>query len=106
MAKSKEVKNLVESAIRMLDEGSWHPCDGGQYKYNGIVVIFHRATRFQPKPFYTVFSDYLGKWQGNLNGCTGRNIGKPLQIYTPEQLQHDRDFNANSTQIIMDALKA
>lgn len=100
-----QIKSLVESAIRMLDDGVWQPANGGEWTaMNGAQVILNVATRFSPRPHYRVIHPLFGVWTGALNGSSGRNIGKPCQLFTAEQVVRDRSFNPQ--QSIMGALRA
>ena len=89
MFDARHVKNLVETAIRLLDRPGWHPKDGGEWKSKDpeAVITFHKGNRFQPKPCYTLCGPEFGLWVGNLNHLTGRNVGKPTQNFTPEQIK-------------------
>lgn len=91
----KIIKGLVDTAKTDLYESGWTPNNGGRWSSNQIncVVIFKSPTRFFPGS-YTVWTED-GKFQGNLNGPKGSKIGKPQQIYTPDQISFfDPDWKA------------
>ena len=95
MAKqSTEIKNLVESAIRVSDdslpnrETVWSPMDGADWTAgNGARVIIQPPTRFCIKASYRVIHPLFGVWVGYLNGSLGRRIGAPRLYMTAEQLK-------------------
>lgn len=89
MSLISEVKNLVLTAIRHLDDGSWNPTQGGEWKSPHIEakVIIYAPTKYYPVTTYRVISDALGVWQGRLNGATARNIGKPKQLFTSKRIR-------------------
>jgi hypothetical protein len=82
------IKGIVEGAMRSLDDGDWSPAIGGEWacRFTGNKVYFQKATRFCPKVTYRVTGPELGVWVGCLNGASHRNIGKPVQNHTPEQI--------------------
>jgi hypothetical protein len=82
------IKSIVKGAIRMLDDGVWNPSCGGVWHSNHIDlhVEFFKPTRFYNKASYRLSGKDFGRFEGNLNGASHKNVGKPYQVYTPAQL--------------------
>lgn len=102
------IKSIVETAIRMLNEGGWNPSQGGEWQSNHveIKVVFNKPTRFCVKASYRVVGKEVGVWVGYLSGAGHKNVGKPNQLYTPEQLARELDLRSCSMQsAIATALK-
>lgn len=100
-----KIKSIVETAIRMLDEGGWNPSQGGvwQSKHVDLRVEFNRPTRFCVKASYRVVGRDVGVWVGYLNGASHKNIGKPNQIYSPEQLARELELSCRPLESIVAA---
>ncbi len=75
--KPSRIKSIVETAIRMLD------------------------TRFCVKASYRVVGGEVGVWVGYLNGASHKNVGKPNQLYTPEQLARELELSSRPLQSIV-----
>lgn len=101
--KPSRIKSIVETAIRMLDEGDWNPSQGGawQSNYVDIRVEFNKPTRFCVKASYRVVGGEVGVWVGYLNGASHKNVGKPNQLYTPEQLARELELSSCPLQSIV-----
>lgn len=92
-----QIKSLVDSAIRMLDNGEWSPLMGGEWDAaNGARVIINKATRFCVKPSYRVIHPLFGVYIGYLNGSHGRNVGTPAQVMTKQQMDAERSYDASA----------
>lgn len=98
-----KIKSIVETAIRMLDEGGWNPSQGGvwQSKHVDLRVEFNKPTRFCVKASYRVVGGAIGVWTGYLNGASHKNVGKPNQLYTPEQLARELELSSRPLQAIV-----
>jgi len=93
-----EIKNLVASAIRILDGDGWSPLCGGEWTaMNGAIVIINKPTRFCVKPSYRVVHPLFGVWIGYLNGSSGRNVGKAAQTMTAEQMDAERAYDPQNS---------
>ena len=101
-----KIKEIVAGAIRMLEDGTWNPGLGGEYKnpHTYHHVIFHKTSRFCPKAGYTLIHPIYGKWSGYLNGSTFKKVGKPNQTMTVEQMQRAIDWKNNSEKKLFEAL--
>jgi len=109
MMKIAQIKSIVETAMRMLDEDGWNPSHGGawQSKHIDVSVDFNKPTRFCTKASYRVVGKEIGVWAGYLNGASHKNIGKPKQIYTPEQMARERELSKRSIKsVVADGLGA
>ena len=97
------IKSIVETAISMLDECGWSPSQGGiwQSHHADFRVEFNKPTRFCVKTSYRVVGREIGVWVGYLNGASHKNIGKPNQLYTPEQLAREMEVNTRSLESIV-----
>lgn len=96
--KPSRITGLVESAIRMLDENGWNPSHGGEWKspFVDITVTFQKPSRWCTKASYQVIGKDVGLWRGYMNGAGHKNIGKPTQIYTSEQLAAEIQLRTRS----------
>jgi hypothetical protein len=101
----RNVRKIVETAIRMLDENGWSPAFGGVWssKHVDVTVEFNKPTRFCTKASYRVKGSEIGVWMGYLNGASHKNIGKPVQVYTPEQLARELELSCRSLESIVAA---
>lgn len=98
MSVTSEIKGLVESAIRILDDGDWSPLQGGEWNAsNGALVIINKPTRFCVKPSYRVVHPEFGVFVGNLNGATGRNVGKSAQVMTKQRMDAERSYDMQAS---------
>ena len=72
----------------MLDEYEWNPCHGSEWKFLfvDITVTFQKPSRWCTKASYQVIGKAVGLWRGYMDGAGHKNIGKPTQIFTSEQL--------------------
>jgi len=61
-------------------------------KHVDVTVIFQKPTRYCPKASYRVIGSEIGVWVGYLHGASHKNIGKPVQVYTPEQLARELEY--------------
>lgn len=103
--KPTRITGLVESAIRMLDENEWNPSHGGEWKspFVDITVTFQKPSRWCTKASYQVIGKDVGLWRGYMNGAGYKNIGKPNQIYSPEQLARELELSRRPLESIVAA---
>lgn len=75
-----KIKSIVETAIRMLDEGGWNPSQGGgwQSKHVDLRVEFNKPTRFCVKASYRVVGGAIGVWTGYLK--------EKIYLYAPKEI--------------------
>ena len=101
--KPSRIKSIVEAAIRMLNEDGWNPSHGGVWQSNhvNLRVEFYKPTRFCVKASYRVIGEDVGLWAGYLNGASHKNVGKPNQIYTPEELAEELELSSTPLQSIV-----
>jgi len=103
MTAANRVKKIVETAIRMMDDGDWNPSLGGRWEseFADVSVEFTGPNRFCTKAAYRVVGKDVGVWVGSMNGASHKNVGKPNQHYTPSQLEREIELSKRSLESIV-----